>query len=218
MNPAIITDPDNPRLRWLVDLDSRNRLYEKNTQQHVVHYETALNIMELEPGDYQMHLKQPNLEDQLNGAYIMPFGEEAANHFSAGYAHPSPCVYAKLANHLVDDGWSVGKVNRIGLIHLKAAKALLLLASSYNQVVSDRITGEFKFGGARTERPEALPNSVEFRAWDVWKFHTAWKWSEWENRNGKVTLEQRFNEIKAGGYPHKLSAFENMHRKLFKNL
>jgi len=80
-----------------------------------------------------------------------------------------------------------------------------------NNVKTDRVKENFTFNDPRIE---GVPTP-----WNEWKFLTAWLWSDWKSREistkKKITQKQRWEEMKAIGYPHKLGAFEAMHRSLF---
>lgn len=215
MKPAILTDPDDKRLSWLVDLESGNSLIEATTGKRLLHYETAVNLQDLRPSQYRLHINPTNLAAEA-GFECQTLAPGLAEVWALGFVSPRPCVLA-IKNKHIEDPFNMGCVKGI---YLTAARAMLSLAEAFNQVKSDRLTKSFTFSEARKERPDTMPKGEDFTPWDEWKFHTAWSWSDWHarglSRKRKVSVRERYEEIKAAGYPHGFKAFEAMHRALFK--
>jgi hypothetical protein len=216
MKPAILTDPDDCRLAWLVDEHSAAVWFERKTGKHLRHFETAVLIQDLRPGEFRF---RP--EVMLGGPMTLGLEDEPkriAPEITAcmenGMFAPWPAVYATINPH------SQGEFKRAYAdtdgpevcngIHKRAAEVLLRLAASWNDVQPDRVTETLSFSGK--VRIEKVPVP-----WDTWAFLTAWLWSDWEarSRRKKITLAARFEEMQAAGYPNGIKAFEGMHLRLF---
>lgn len=216
MKPAIYTDPDDSRLAWLVDEHSASIWEEKTTGKHLRHFETAILIQNLKPGEFRFRPEIMLDGDMTQGLDDEP--QKAAPEISScmelGMFAPWPAVYATINPHPQGEfkrayADSNGPEACHG-INKRAAEILLRLAASWNDVQTDRVTETLSF--SRKTRIEKVP-----MPWDKWAFLTAWLWSDWETRSRrkKFTLAARFEEMQAAGYPNGTKAFEAMHRRLF---
>jgi hypothetical protein len=207
MKPVILTDPDDSSLSWIVDEHSTSVLVSPLTHDHLIHYETAIEIADLRPGEIRWH--DPFFNGLLGVQRIAHYDEAMAQ-----FTKPSPCVYAQVNTHKrqVFDG--PAGMDCIKGIYRPAAVVMLQLTASKNNVKTDGVKRSFTFNDPRIE-DVPVP-------WNEWKFLTAWLWSDWKTREistqKRITQNQRWEEMRAIGYPHGFKAFEAMHRSLFGNL
>jgi hypothetical protein len=211
MKPVILTDPDDSRLSWLVDEHSISVLVSSLTSDHLMHYETAVALADLRPGEWKPFLGIPAVE-----VLLTPLPMKQLERDNMQMMFPHACVFADVNRHKKQ---VFNKPNpnpkkdppNIKGIYLPAAVAMLQLAASKNNVKTDRVKESFTFNDPRIE-DVPIP-------WNEWKFLTAWLWSDWKKREidtqRKITHQQRWEEITAIGYPHGFKAFEAMHRSLF---
>jgi hypothetical protein len=217
MKPTIYTDTDDGN-RWLVDADSTATHYEATTGKRLVHFETAVRMDDLAPGQYRVSLFPiaPGIIPDRPDTAPESLAPEVAELWESGLATPWPCVFVPITNKHARQSFE--SPIAAGL-HLAAARALLSLARSRLNVESVRLTDSFRFTPSRTERPEHLPPGLDFIGWEPWRFHVAWHFSSWQAREittrRKMTLAARFEKMRAAGYPHGLKAFEALHRGLF---
>jgi len=216
MKPAIVTDKDDTRLAWLVDTERAAGHYEQSSGARLLHYEVAVNLQNLHPAGYRLIINQ---ENSAGEADFEPQALDAdlAMMWELWGALPQPCVFAtKRPGRFTVDAFKMG---RVGNLRLPAAVVMLELAASFNAIASCSITEQFTFNGPRIERPDRMPPNAMFRPWNPWAFHCAWHWSQWEligeQREKPLVIEERFERLKASGYPHGQKAFERMHRELF---
>jgi hypothetical protein len=215
VKPAILTDCDDDRLSWLVDSHRTAIHYEPTTGERLVHYETAVNLQDLTPGQYRLHINPANQAGEV-GFAAQPLGDWAEV-WELGFVSPRPCVYA-VKNHKRHRETSFA-MGRVSDLLLPAAVTLLRLAAAFNNVTACSLRERFSFNPERVEHPEGMPPDSEFIAWNPWAYHIAWHWSAWEKmgvqRGKRLSIQERFNLLKAFGYPHGLKAFERMHGALF---
>jgi hypothetical protein len=205
MHPVILTDPDDSSLSWLVDEHSASVLVSSLTHEHLLHYETAIMLNDLKPGEIRW---RDQFFNNLLGVRRVAYFDE----FMMEQMIPHPCVFAQKHSHKKQEFIAPeGHLPCAKGIFRPAAVAMLQLAASKNNVKTDRATDSFTFNDPRKEKVP-MP-------WDEWKFLTAWLWSDWKKREidtaKKITQKQRWEEMVAIGYPHKFGAFEGMHRALF---
>jgi hypothetical protein len=232
MNPAIYTAP-HTLTSYLVDEDSEIRMKWRMPQCHARSFETAVQLSCFEPvtpGAFECHsfadtpqagVKDGNVSVIAPTPEIMEAWPERRKYSGASQNFviaPAPCVYG-FENEILREGFHsqrrtysdpAGREVCRG-IHKPAAGAMLRLAASWNNFKHDRVTESYSFGHHRIESTApSLP-------WDKWAFLCAWFWSDWENRSHqkRITQAQRFEEMKAAGYPHGSKAFEALHRRLF---
>ena len=101
--------------------------------------------------------------------------------------------------------------------HRSAAEVLLKLAAAHQNITTTPATKSFAFAGKPIMEAAGCDSVI---AWSEWKLITAWRWSEWRNREiaeqRKITLKERHTEmVEQEKYPHAQKAFERMHRELF---
>jgi hypothetical protein len=241
MKPIILTDPDEPRLSWLVDEHSESTLFEETTGEHLKHYETAIAIQDLVPGMFRFQfcrslglLDEEHALADLNCETSHPTAK-IVELWRLRYCAPWICVFAIKNAHIR----STFEQEKIGLpadfnpwdtkararfdreaekrpkkchgIYEQAAVVMLRLAASFNNVKTDGVKRSFAFGEHRIEKVEPS------LPWSEGAFLTAWLFSDWERRSEKkkLTLAQRFDEMQAIGYGGGIKAFEALHRKLF---
>jgi len=228
MKPAIYACPHKTGC-VLVDEDSENRMRWKS-HGHRRSFETAIEIGRLKPGQFEIHAKTAMPADRITGdcpwtvlelnETIVTASPEVMNVWPEGkFIHaPAICVHSPdnsdqpeyFHEHRTSYGAPRGRLVCHG-IHIEAAVVMLRLAASWNNFKYDRVTETRSFGNARIESTgPSLP-------WCKWSFLCAWLWSDWEARSHphKLTIAQRFEEMKAAGYPSGIKAFEAMHRRLF---
>lgn len=220
MKPAIYTDPDDSRLRWLVDCDSISVNHFDAADRQLSTFRTAVNLQNLEPGQYRLLADSSAQNEQagFDSVGLSFFEDGAKTSWGAGLVLPRPCIYAIRRDHSVQ--YFNNKEERVGDIYRRSAEVLLWLAASFQNVHFDSLSTRIDFGKERTgAAPKNLPKGVRYIPWDLWKFHIAWKWSAWKlqevNSGKKVSIQQRFESMKADGFPNGLKSFEKIHGELF---
>jgi hypothetical protein len=213
MKPAMLTSLEDPNYRFIVDEDSASILDQSRTGKSRIHYETAILIKDLKPGE--MRWRSEFFDDLFGVTRIAHFDE-----LMVASIYPAACVLAPLnikdfhKQPFVSEAAIKKLVNiedRATDFYLPAVVALLEPATSQLNVKTDRPTASFSFNKSRIENV-TVP-------WETWKFLTAWLWSAWRKReinsSKRITLHQRWMEIVEMGYPHGQKAFEKMHQSLF---
>jgi hypothetical protein len=190
MKPAIYTSKESADIRFLVDEHCTSMINAPIKGKHTIHFFSSVWIGETQPGP------------------IKNFGDVGSSK-----RHPHPQVVSILDHRKINVQYFDGpdSMSCIRGIYRKSAVAMLQLSAAYMNVESSAAHSHFTFGEPAKECVEC--------PWDEWKFITAWRWSEWKQREidttKKITLAQRWEEMMADGYPYKLKAFEQMHRTLF---
>jgi hypothetical protein len=214
MNPAILTDPDDSRVAYLVDKHSASIHIDRVTGKYHVHYETAVRIDDLRGGQYRKRLEPEDHTRHLKGSPSPLDKHFAPTLLELGMVLPCPTVFVPYVTHkesTFDSSSPIIPEATPRGITRRAAEVMLELAASFQGIRGNRVSGGWEFTGAKIERVPL--------AWCPWKFTIAWQWSRWREieiqGQKKITLRQRFEEIQVIGYPHGFKAFEAMHRALF---
>ena len=190
MKPVIYTSKEDAEICFLADDNSGDIITGPGVCE-TIHYFTSVRIGTLRPGP------------------VRNFGER-----QDGIQYPHPAAFSvldrgKLHKQSYDgrDGMECPRD-----IYRESAIALLTLAAACLNIQVSAARKSFTIG-------EPIRENFDL-TWDKWKFITAWRWSEWKHREiatgKKITLHDRWGEMSADGYPHGESAFEKMHRALFK--